>query len=108
VFWKTSFASVHKTGGIVFRVRAKPTGKINRLVNISGEALEVELGAKPQNGEANSELVDYLSSILRVKKKDLEILMGHKSRDKVVLIKPGLLELETARELIELEFISYT
>lgn len=85
-------------------VRAKPTGKLNRLVNISGPALEVELGAKPHNGEANAELVEYFSSILRVRKRDIQVLYGQKSRDKQVLVQAGSLELETARQLIELEF----
>lgn len=100
------FASVHKTGGILMKVRAKPTGKVTRLVSISGDALEVELGAKPQNGEANGELIDFISSILKVKKRDVQVLYGEKSRDKQILVRAGLIELETARRLIEIELSS--
>ena len=85
-------------------VRAKPTGKRNRLVSISGPALEVELAAKPQNGEANAELIDYLSDILHVRKRDIELISGDKSRDKQLLVAPGLIDLAKATQLIETEF----
>ncbi len=85
-------------------VRAKPTGKRNRLVNISASALEVELAAKPQNGEANAELIDYLSDILHVRKRDIELISGDKSRDKQLLVASGLVDLEKAKQLIETEF----
>ena len=75
-------------------IRAKPTGKRNRLVSISGPALEVELAAKPQNGEANSELIDYIADVLRVKKRDLQLISGSKSKDKQLILQAGLLDLE--------------
>ena len=87
-------------------IRAKPTGKRNRLVNISGPSLEVELSAKPQNGEANAELIDYLSDILHVKKRDIQLISGDKSRDKQVLVAPGVVDLDKAKQFIESEFSS--
>jgi uncharacterized protein (TIGR00251 family) len=100
------FMTLHKSGGIILTVRAKPTGKRNRLVAISGPALEIELAAKPQNGEANAELIDYLSDILRLKKKDIQLISGGKSRDKQVMINPGLLDEGQVGSLIETEFSS--
>ena len=98
--------SIHRSGGLLLHVRAKPTGKRNRLVRISGPTLEIELAAKPQNGEANTELVDYLSDILHVKKRDIDLISGSKSRDKQVLVSPGLLDLDQAKQFIEVEFTS--
>ena len=102
----TSFISIHRSGGLLLLIRAKPTGKRNRLASISGPALEVELAAKPQNGEANAELIDYLSDILHVKKRDLQLISGDKCRDKQVLVAPGLVDLEKAKQFIESEFSS--
>ena len=102
----TSFMSLHRSGGLLLLIRAKPTGKRNRLANISGPALEVELAAKPQNGEANAELIDYLSDILHVKKRDLHLISGDKSRDKQVLVAPGLIDMDKAKQFIESEFSS--
>ena len=87
-------------------IRAKPTGKQNRIVSVSGPALEVELAAKPQNGEANSELIDYVSDFLRVKKRDLQLITGQKSRDKQLLLQPGLLDIEKVKQFIDAEFSS--
>ena len=101
-----SWLNLHKTGGIVMAIRAKPTGKRNRIVNMSGPALEVELAAKPQNGEANAELVDYISDILRVKKRDLQLISGDKSRDKQLLLQAGLLDIEKVRQLLDTELNS--
>jgi uncharacterized protein (TIGR00251 family) len=98
--------SLHRSGGVLLAIRAKPTGKRNRLVNTSGHALEVELAAKPQNGEANAELIDYISDILRVKKRDLQLISGDKSRDKQLLLQAGLLDTEKIRQLVEIEFTS--
>jgi uncharacterized protein (TIGR00251 family) len=101
-----SFLCVHKTGGILLTIRAKPTGKQNRVVSMSGPALELELAAKPKDGEANSELIDYLSHILRVKKKDLQLISGMRSRDKQLLVHPGFLDIDRVLQAISLEFNS--
>ena len=87
-------------------IRAKPTGKQNRIVSVSGPALEVELAAKPQNGEANSELIDYVSDLLRVKKRDLQLITGMKSRDKQLLLQAGLMDIENVKKFIDAEFAS--
>lgn len=87
-------------------IRAKPTGKQNRIVSVSGPALEVELAAKPQNGEANSELIDYVSDFLRVKKRDLQLITGMKSRDKQLLLQAGLMDIENVKKFIDAEFSS--
>ena len=100
------FISLHKTGGILLSIRAKPTGKQNRVVSIAGPALELELAAKPKDGEANAELIDYVSDILRVKKKDLQLISGLKSRDKQLLLQVGLLDMEKVIQAISLEFNS--
>ena len=101
-----SWLTLHKSGGILMGIRAKPTGKRNRIVNMSGPALEVELAAKPQNGEANAELVDYMSDILRVKKRDLQLISGDKSRDKQLLLQAGLLDIEKVQQLLDIELNS--
>jgi uncharacterized protein (TIGR00251 family) len=73
---------------------------------MSGEALEVELAAKPQNGEANAELIDYMSDIFRLKKRDLSLVSGDKSRDKQLLVLPGLISEESIIASIVSEFNS--
>jgi hypothetical protein len=87
------FLSFHnKAQGWALTIRAKPTGKRSRVVDLNDEeifrqeAIEVEIAARPQNGEANAELIDYLSEVLQVRKKELTLISGDKSRDKVIVV----------------------
>jgi uncharacterized protein (TIGR00251 family) len=98
------FLTVHKkTGGILVSVRAKPTGKVNRIISIDGDYVEIELSAKPQNGEANCELIEYLSNFLKIKKNEIKLISGEKNRNKLILI-PNFENLEELEKLFELEF----
>ncbi len=98
--------NLHKTGGIILAIRAKPTGKRNRIVSVNGPTLEVELAAKPQNGEANAELIDYISDVLRVRKCALRLLSGDRCRDKQLLLQAGLLDSDKIKELVDIELNS--
>lgn len=102
VLWLNS----HKTGGMILAIRAKPTGKRNRIVSVNGPSLEVELAAKPQNGEANAELIDYISDVLKVRKRDLQLISGDRSRDKQLLLQAGLLDSEKIKQLMNIELNS--
>jgi uncharacterized protein YggU (UPF0235/DUF167 family) len=45
------------------------------------------LNSTPENNKANDELVRYLSKLLKVRKDLISVLSGHKSREKVILIR---------------------
>ncbi|XP_010220186.1 PREDICTED: UPF0235 protein C15orf40 homolog [Tinamus guttatus] len=66
------------------------TLKINSLkyfvVDVTTEAVGVAIAAPPSDGEANAELCHYLSKVLEVKKSEVVLEKGGKSRDKVVKI----------------------
>ena len=49
--------------------------------------LEVFVAAKPKKGEANAELLKYLASFFEISISSLSIVSGHKSRNKVILVK---------------------
>ncbi len=56
------------------------------LVKIEPGRLKVYLTAPPQDGKANKLLVKVLAEYYQVKKKQVVILQGEKSQDKVVKI----------------------
>jgi uncharacterized protein YggU (UPF0235/DUF167 family) len=47
----------------------------------------VNIAAEPRNGEANDELLEYLQHVLQVKKSQLSLDKGNKSRNKIVRVE---------------------
>ncbi|XP_043921526.1 UPF0235 protein C15orf40 homolog [Protopterus annectens] len=75
-----------KSGSITIAVHAKPGAKLNAITDVSTEAVGVAIAAPPSEGEANAELVHFLSKVLQVKKSEVILDKGSKSREKVVKI----------------------
>lgn len=60
------------------------TNAKRREVMYEGACLKVKLTALPREGKANEELVEYLASLFRLRKSDIEITRGEKAKRKVV------------------------
>jgi len=60
--------------------------------------LGVKVAAPPVRGQANRELVAFLSQVLGVGKSSLAILKGHTSRNKLISVS-GLSQEEVIRRL---------
>ncbi|NXW83137.1 CO040 protein, partial [Alopecoenas beccarii] len=73
-------------GCVRVAVRAKPGARCSAVTDVTAEAVGVAIAAPPSEGEANAELCRYLSKVLEVKKSEVTLDKGGKSRDKVVKI----------------------
>ncbi|XP_034684281.1 UPF0235 protein C15orf40-like [Vitis riparia] len=73
-------------------VHAKPGSKVSSITDFDDEALGVQIDAPAKDGEANAALLDYISSIVGVKKRQVSISSGSKSRDKVVIVEEVTLQ----------------
>ncbi|KAL2093576.1 hypothetical protein ACEWY4_010888 [Coilia grayii] len=82
--------SLNKAGGISIAVHAKPGSKQNAITDVSPEAVGVAIAAPPTDGEANSELIRYLSKVLNVKKSEIVLDKGSRSREKVIHVSGSL------------------
>ncbi|XP_050834680.1 UPF0235 protein C15orf40 homolog isoform X2 [Serinus canaria] len=60
--------------------------RCSAVTDVTAEAVGVAIAAPPSEGEANAELCRYLAKVLEVKKSDVVLEKGGKSRDKVVKI----------------------
>jgi len=60
--------------------------QFHTCADVSNEAVGVALAAPPRDGEANEELLSFMTQVLVVKKKQMELVSGSKSRDKVLLV----------------------
>lgn len=90
---------IHERGqGIVVTVQVVPRSSRNEIVGIHGDALRVRVKAPPVEGAANAALVAFLAKTLGVPRSQVEILSGHSSRRKTVLVS-GLGREQVARLL---------
>ena len=85
--WKDALVA-HPQG---FTVRFEVVPGSSRLLVPSGfnpwrKALEARLTEEPTKGKANRQLVEEVARILGIPEKNVEVLSGHKSARKVLLV----------------------
>ena len=85
---KNSFVRDH-AGGALIEVYVQPGAGGNEVAGYREDRLKVRLKAPPVEGKANRECVKYLAKVLSVPPSSVEIVRGHKSRMKTVLVKGG-------------------
>lgn len=71
---------------VALSIHAKPGAKISQLIGISENVLDVQISARAVDGAANAELIDFMASVLKIKKRQISIIAGEKSRDKTLQI----------------------
>jgi uncharacterized protein (TIGR00251 family) len=76
-----------------------PNAPRNQVVSFEGGVLAVKVAAPPAKGQANRELVAFLSQQLGVSKSRLAIIRGHTSRNKLISVS-GLTKEEVIRRLL--------
>lgn len=67
-------------------ILAKPNAKKSAILATAVEELKIALHAKPHQGEANTELISYLSKLFRVPKSRILLRRGENSRHKTILL----------------------
>jgi uncharacterized protein (TIGR00251 family) len=73
---------------IMLRVKAFPKSERNRIVGVRNGELVVRIQAPAVKGQANKELLRFLSKALSVPKSEMRIVFGETSRHKVIRL-PG-------------------
>ena len=95
--------SLDKSGNITIKVLAKPGAKQNSITDISTDGCGIQIAAPPVEGEANVELIKFLSKVLCLRKSDISLDRGNKSRCKTILISKDSITLDKAIEIIKRE-----
>ena len=73
--------------GAALAVRVTPRASKNQIVGaLSDGTIKIRITAAPNEGQANEELVKFLSGVLGVAKSRIEIVAGETGRDKLISV----------------------
>jgi uncharacterized protein len=70
--------------GIRLTVNITPNAKRTEVIGVLDDALKIKLQAQPIEGKANEALVRYLSDVLNVARRDIQITHGLTSKRKTI------------------------
>ena len=69
---------------LTLSIKVEPRSSKSGIVGPYGDALKVKLTSPPVEGKANKELIEVLAKGFSIAKKDVEIISGQASKNKVV------------------------
>ena len=88
-----------RADGALIDVYVQPRAGKSELAGMHESKLKIRLGAPPVDGEANKECVKFLAKLFGIPKSGIEIIQGHKSRHKTLLLRG--LSTEEVRQRLE-------
>ena len=68
-------------------IKVTPKSSKNELIKLSKDEWKVKITSVPVDGKANQGLIKFLAQELGIKKNQIKIIKGKKSREKVIEIK---------------------
>ena len=66
------------------RLRVVPNARRSEVVGLHGNAVRVKVAAPALDGRANEELIRLIAGLLELPRRDVRLLQGEKSRDKLI------------------------
>jgi len=75
------------TGALVLTLHVQPGAKHTDVAGVHGSALKIRLAAPPVDGKANAELRRYLADAFGVPLRNVTLVRGEASRQKMVRIE---------------------
>jgi hypothetical protein len=73
--------------GAAIAVRVTPRATKNQIIGaLSDGTIKIHIATAPTEGQANEELIEYLSNILGIPKDRIEVVAGDTGRDKLVSV----------------------
>ncbi len=72
--------------GLIFHIRVLPRSSRCEVAGIQDDALKIKITSPPIEGRANEECIRFLADRLKIKKSQVEIIAGHKSKRKTVAV----------------------
>ncbi len=88
-----------KDHGVSFTIRVQPRASRTGIVGEMDGALKIRLAAPPVDGEANEELIRFLSKLFDVSRAQISIRSGQTSRNKLIVIDG--ITIESAEQVLQ-------
>lgn len=73
--------------GATVALRVVPRAPRTEITGRHGDALRLKVHAAPVEGAANAEVLAHIAACCKVRTRDVELLSGERSRQKVVLVR---------------------
>ena len=74
------------TNNLTINIYVVPRSSKSEIIGIYNDCLKIKLKSPPVDNAANEELIRFLADTLKISKKSIEIISGHKQKKKIVLI----------------------
>ena len=83
----TTFSVRESRHGCTFDIQVTPHASRSQIAGIQDDALKIKVTALPVEGAANEACIKLIAKELGLKKSQIEIFAGQKSRKKAVTVK---------------------
>ncbi len=87
-------------GGVRLHLFVQPKASKNEVVGAHDKEIKVKITAPPLDGRANEGLIEFMSDLFKLPKKNIQLVRGESSRHKVIEIQ-GITP-EKAREILKI------
>ena len=74
----------NNNNSLIINIKVEPRSSRSGIAGPYGNGLKVKLTSPPVEGKANKELIEVIAKEFKISKKDVEIIKGKKSKNKVV------------------------
>jgi uncharacterized protein len=69
---------------LTINAHIQTNAKSDAIVGLHGDKLKIKINAPPVDGKANQHLIEFLSQFLKIPKRQIEIIRGEHSKDKLI------------------------
>jgi uncharacterized protein (TIGR00251 family) len=81
---------------LVLALHVQPGASRTEVAGLHGDALRIRLAAPPVDGKANAELLRFLANAFAVPRRQVSLLRGETSRQKVVRVEAPMQRPDTS------------
>jgi uncharacterized protein (TIGR00251 family) len=89
----------HRDGTLI-DILVQPRASKTEITGVHDGALRIRIAAPPVEGAANDAVIDFLSKLLKMSKRDIQIVSGATGRRKQVLVRG--IDADQARQTLSL------